>query len=349
MDAPLPHVICPHCGADNPLSPIVTMCSKCFGSLEGAKPAAEAAPVAAGPVTSAPVTSVTLSSVPVQPFPAPAPIQPLAPAPAIPTPPPPPAAGPEPDLDIQLQPEEPDVEVTLEPATTLEPPKGPPVLLGPGLKCPDCGHWIDPLDRECLYCGRTKSAAEPPGPPTNETHPSSSVGTERPQPANAKPGCGCRTFIFLLIAFCIFRPDRMLRVNPGEMVAWVVVQKQAEHGTEVYVRTVVWPVGKSLPTEFTHLAPGVADRIRADFNARATDPAQARWQATRAYRDRQLARQAAARAGLPPPPELAMPTGLGEKKLLCRLRWAGLFEPALYDFTVYDPSQEPQLRTRGPN
>jgi len=37
-------VICPHCGAENVSSPIITMCSSCMGSLKGAKPAPEAAP-----------------------------------------------------------------------------------------------------------------------------------------------------------------------------------------------------------------------------------------------------------------------------------------------------------------
>lgn len=32
-------VICPHCGAENLRSPIITTCTKCFGSLQGAKPA----------------------------------------------------------------------------------------------------------------------------------------------------------------------------------------------------------------------------------------------------------------------------------------------------------------------
>ena len=345
MDAPLPHVICPHCGAENPHSPIVTMCSKCFGSLDGAKPAAPAAPAADGPVPTAPVTTIALSpsSAPVPPVPMPprppdAPTTPAPPPPPAPQPPPPPSAGAQSDLDIQLAPPEPELDVTLEPPSDAA-----------RRQCPACGHWMDPLDRQCLYCGRIKTAAEPQAMATGESHPSASVGAEPPpRPGNVRPGCGCRLFIFLIVAFLIFRPDRILRINPGEMVAWVVVAKPAERGTDVYVRDVVWPVGQPEPMAFEHLGPGVAERIRSAFAASAVDPTQVRMPPP-AARPAPGVGKSAAPANQRPPAQSVQPTGGGEKRLLCRLRWAGLFEPALYDFTVCDPAQEGDLRAHGPH
>ncbi len=64
---------CPHCGAENPRSPLITMCQQCKGSLTGPS-AAPSLTVALGPRPPSPPHS------PRSPEPSPAVRQPLGPA-----------------------------------------------------------------------------------------------------------------------------------------------------------------------------------------------------------------------------------------------------------------------------
>lgn len=134
-------VICPNCGAENIQSPIITTCSSCMGSLEGAEKAA-ARPrlmeeVAAPPAPEPPEAAVPIEEVEEPPAPA-APEPPAPPAAveeAVALPPPVPPEAPAPpavveeveELPPPAPPEPPTPPVAVEEPEEIPPPEAPAV------------------------------------------------------------------------------------------------------------------------------------------------------------------------------------------------------------------------------
>jgi len=136
-------VICARCGAENPDSPIITLCKGCGGSLAGAKPAS--APAPAPPVAAPSPGRPSAAATPAPARPAarserPQPVQPPAPEPA-------------------------EVAFCTNCGTRLEPKVAkcprcghrisdkPAVKPGPRPVCPRCGRECAPGRRSCEYCG----------------------------------------------------------------------------------------------------------------------------------------------------------------------------------------------------
>lgn len=129
-------IICPHCGAENPKSLIVTTCLKCLGSLEGAQPA-PTEPLAQAPAPEPP---------PVRPVHAP-----VAPPVRAPVMPPEPATHEEPVPDE----EEPELPPARAPA---EEPALPP----PRLPAPPKSQPTAPPPRAPYYPPATSPPPRPP-------------------------------------------------------------------------------------------------------------------------------------------------------------------------------------------
>ncbi len=182
-------VRCPHCGAENPESPIVTICRQCAGSLLGAEPADEAAAKAPPAKTGRRLVSVVET-----PAPAPEAETVLPPvldedrlpprrAPSAPPPPQPqedvfprapaaPAAATAPPLPppppLGTTPTIPPVAAAVEPPPVAPPRPTRRVVPGvPARACPQCGAANLPPNVRCFRCG-SELPPVAPTPPSDE-------------------------------------------------------------------------------------------------------------------------------------------------------------------------------------
>jgi len=139
-------VICPHCGAENVKSPIITLCSSCMQSLEGAEPA----PAPPAPVTDEPQPAPAAEPTDFAPARSP---EVAAPEPGPPDTEPPAAEADDfqppraeaPPLEIPtIAPGEPGPPEPAEPAPAVRPLK---------LICPRCRGANPPEYRHCALCG----------------------------------------------------------------------------------------------------------------------------------------------------------------------------------------------------
>ena len=160
----MPKVKCPHCGAENPKSLIVTVCHQCAGSLVGAEavpddPAAAHRPFGGirlisldEPSAEAERVAPGLPTPPSEGLAAPAlpPPLPLAPPPPVPTPLPPPvsAAPTAPPPPVPLPP------VVAPPPVVIARPGRPGAPPGGLVACPACGAENPASNPRCYHCGQ---------------------------------------------------------------------------------------------------------------------------------------------------------------------------------------------------
>jgi hypothetical protein len=134
-------------------------------------------------------------------------------------------------------------------------------------------------------------------------------------------------------------------MGKGEVVGWIRISKttrSGEDGPRVSYTATVQPLAYSRDavTKFDRFSGGTAGRIEEACRSRGADPFE------------HLHRQLPSRPPMPPgwrttspsPDPFTSDFSLSNRRILCRLRYAGLFGRVVYDFEEFRPEDEARLR-----